>query len=179
NTALHGEQVTKNVFHTEAGTVKCSTATFAGMTEEKVESEVTIEPTYGGCTAFGQSMIFHLNGCAYRLAEPTGTGPYHAAVAIECPTGAEIVIDVPSGNCSITVGPQSPTGSVKLEDEGTTTARSILATLELTGIAYAVHGPGQICGSIGPHTGASITGSVRLKGYESAPAIGQVGIWLE
>jgi hypothetical protein len=48
-----GNQEEANVLTTTVGTWKCTTTTFKGTVNVTETSEVSVAPTYGGCTAFG------------------------------------------------------------------------------------------------------------------------------
>jgi hypothetical protein len=183
-TFLLGQQATRNVFDTAAGTVKCGTAAsnaqFTGEITGTTVSELTITPECTGATAFGQNMIFNFTGCDYLFTAPTGSAPtYDGRFDIQCPEGKHIDVEVPAGECSLTVFPQEVPGVVNYTNGGAGSTRDVLVTSGLEGVAYTVDGPGTICGSVGAHTDGKLTGSVTFKGFENAAHTEQKGLWVE
>jgi hypothetical protein len=185
---VHGEQVIENVFHTTAGTVKCKTATFQSEVTELTVRTLTVKPTYGTCTAFGQTAQVTFTGanpatefCHYDFTTPTeGTeGKLHAEVHIQCNGGWTIKVDVPTANCSLTIGAQTPTKpTVDLTNNTATgSTRDVLVTSTVEGISYTVDGPGTACGTAGAHNDGTYTGTVTVKGWENAAHTVQAGVW--
>ena len=178
-TFLKGLQGTKNVFTTTAGTVKCSEAEF---TSTEIASEsvgtVTVHPTYGGCSAFGQAASVSTTSCSYVLSIVSVTGSTGAgSVTIACSTGS-IVVNVPTGgNCSVTVGAQSfpgGTGKVDYESNGSGATEAVLVTATVSAIVYGASG--NICGS--SDVDGTYTGTVLTKGYDQAGHSTQHGVFI-
>lgn len=182
-TDVTGSQGTQHIFTTEAGEVKCNTATFSGTQGSASTSEVTITPHYTGCTAFGfASTHVKFNGCDYTFTTPTvditpgefTSEPPH----VLCPgtSVVEITPTIPffgTSVCTVTVEPQTPTsGHVLYKNEGSGDTRDVLVTSKVEGIHYTVHGGGGTCGTTESggktitHTDGKYTGTVTLKGYE-------------
>ena len=81
---------------------------------------------------------------------------------IECP-GKEVIettVDAFPGGCTITVGPQSPGGTVDIKGEGSGKTRDLLLTWTAEGIKYKRDG----CEVKGEGSNGTCTGSVTLKG---------------
>lgn len=152
-TSLSGSQTTKNVFHVPgAGTVECSTATFAGTQPTKTASDVTITPTYSGCIAFGFSTT-HIttNGCQYTFTTPTN---FKAVSDVVCPGSNKIKITPTffgSSVCTVEVGSQTPSGVVDFENKETES--HVLVTATVTGINHTA-GCGASAASDGEYTGS-------------------------
>jgi hypothetical protein len=176
-----GTQTVTNVFTTTAGNVKCKKATFVGeatatggssnWTRETIE----VTPTYAECTAFGQAMIYTTAGCESTL---------NANGIVESLTGCSaggIVVDVPSGNCTVTIPNQHFTEAlVSYTNEGAGASRDFAVTWDLTSkFSYTIDGPGTVCGTPGSYTDGSYTGTVTMKGYKDAGHTEQVGVWVE
>lgn len=106
---IHAVQTTSEVFTTNAGTMTCKTVTSVGMLEVPTTMELTMAPTYGGCSAFGFINIpIHSNGCHYLYTTATTTGGAiqpNPITHITCPPGKAIEITTPF--CPIKIGPQT------------------------------------------------------------------------
>ncbi len=76
HTSINGSQDGTHVFEAGAGNeVKCTTAEFDGTTTGTSTDELTIEPTYKGCTAFGFATTHvKFNSCDYLFTSTTGEG---------------------------------------------------------------------------------------------------------
>ena len=113
------------------GTVSCSTAKFEGTVDAgagKTEvDEITIKPTYTGCTFGGQAASVFFNDCAYVFDSDTtagnSTGGEHANVKIEC--GVNNTVKVHTVNCTITVGPQEIKHGVRYVNDGASANETI------------------------------------------------------
>jgi hypothetical protein len=166
-----GENDTENhVFSTPNGTVKCTTTHFLGS--GKVEPvtqvhEVSIEPIYEGCTAFGFATAHvKVNGCTYTFTTPTSVktgevtwGP--SQIHILCPAGKSIEITPTSfgiSACTQFVGEQTPTGGhIVGTNAGTATAMHVTLAVTLKEIHYT--GTGGLCGNGETHKDATYNGN--------------------
>ncbi len=77
HTIIKGSQEGTHEFVAGEGKVTCTTANFAGTSEEKAQNSLTIIPEYKGCTAFGfatTDVKFAENGCEYVFTSTTGEG---------------------------------------------------------------------------------------------------------
>ena len=172
-TNIKGTQEGENIFTTAAGNVKCKVAEFTdnGVMGTSVPS-LEITPKYEKCTAFGQTAEVTTND-TWTFTAPSAT---EGKVVLNA---TNIVINVPSGNCSVTVPAQTPgTPKVKYTNGGSGSTRNVLVTSEVAKITYSVAGTGTICGTTGTHTeAASYSGKVLVKGFNTENA--QVGVWVE
>jgi hypothetical protein len=164
---ISGSQVGANAFHVPgAGTVECLTATFHNAPPATTAEELTIHPTYSGCKAFGFAITEVITtGCDYTLTKPAG-GPttFTAAMHLACSAGNSIRITptVFGGSvCTVTVGSQSPSGSVDLANE----AGKVLVTSTLSGISHSAG-----CGAE-PKADGIYTGSVLAQGRAGAISV--------
>jgi hypothetical protein len=177
HTQISGTQIGTDVFTVNAGTVKCTEATYSGtQTTGVTSSEVTVLPKYGGCTAFGfVNTPIDVNGCHYTFTP--NANPY---VHINC---GEKFLTVTAFNCEVTVPSQTVQSGVTYTNEGAGTSRDVRVKVNLTGITYIQHSknfPG--CNTRGTnneettafHDG-TYTGEATIKGANTAGA--QVGIW--
>jgi hypothetical protein len=108
-TTATGESASGNdVFNTEAGKVECKANYSTTLTG--ASKTLTVTPTYTGCKEFGfLEMTIAMNGCTYRLNEPTGS--FSASVNIVC---GEKPIKITAATCTSTVGSQAIGGYVAL-----------------------------------------------------------------
>jgi hypothetical protein len=168
-TTLSGAQTSTHEFVTNAGTVTCTTAKFAGSTTTKEESSLQIKPTYETCKLSGIGIEVTVNSSAtnYKFLEPT-----LKSGKINIITGS-IVVSGPG--CTITVPTQENLGSVSYANEGTGTSRTVKVTAAVTGIHYT--GSGLLCSGIGSQTNGQYKGPTSVKGLNSGGT--QVGIWVE
>jgi hypothetical protein len=187
-TYLTGNQATTNLFSTTAGNVKCKKATFGGSyTGGTTATDLTITPAYAECTAFGQNATVTINGCTYTFTQPTSATTGNVDLA--CPGSNVITVDVPAGNCTLTIGPQTLKGDVDYTNQTEASGKKdVLVTATVIEIEHTVHGPGAICGTTGLHPGetvegvsteANYTGTVTVKGYSDVNHTNQVDIFVE
>jgi hypothetical protein len=185
-TFLSGDQVTKNVFTTTNGSVKCNVAKFTGTqigtfvaANKFTIKEVLLVPRYEGCTAFGQSAEVTVPaGCLSQATAPSSatTGLIRATCS-----SSPVKVNVPSANCALTLATQKTEFNTDYTAGGAGSTRDILITATSSGIEYTVDGPGIFCGSIGLHVDEvnnTYIGTTTEKGFVS-PGGAQVGIWIE
>ena len=167
-----------DVLTTTAGTVKCSSIAYSGKVAATPISEMSLTPTYGGCTAFGFPGTVHANGCSYLLkvvSEATGT------VDIVCPEGKELTVTAASAGtpkCTLHVPGGQTLGTATFHNLGSGSTAEIEVTTNLTGIKYS-HTQGTGIGSCpsGSATNGSYTGKTLITGEEDkAEGAGHVGV---
>jgi hypothetical protein len=104
--------------------------------------------TLGNCTAWGFIGITRdTNGCEFGLDA-------NGSTQIECPAGKAIEVTVPF--CTTSIGPQTISSGMTYATVGTTPNRSILATVNVSGITY------NECGTV--RTNGVYKGTTELKG---------------
>ena len=136
--SLSGKATANQVFSTNGGEIKCTTAATSGTIKSTAYSEQTVEVKYSGCTAFGFATV-HISPAQYNF---TASGQVHIENTI--------TITVTGGGCSQTVGPQTVT-SVSYATIGS----KVTLTPHTTGITYT--STGGICGSSGSN--GTLTGT--------------------
>jgi hypothetical protein len=139
---LSGVALTPQAFKTNAGEIRCTTASASGSVTAMASETLKVLVNYSGCTAFGFTSVT-VSPAEYVL---------HA-------NGAEDVLNmvtftVPLAGCSLTVGPQSGIGTIAYSNSG----MNLVATSAISGIVYT--STGGLCGSSG--TNGTFTGSDEL-----------------
>lgn len=179
-TYITGLQVGFNAFDLANGTtVKCTTVThdvvYAGTT---AGGEITLTPTYSGCTIAGQAAVIEMTGCTYFLATPTklvDTDTYDAASQVNCPAGKSIHIKMPLAGCELTIPSQIPKGTLDLTNVTSAVPNQddVLSRSTLVGIQYTT--TGGACGAAGE---AKYTGEITYKAYRDSKHTEQVDFWI-
>jgi hypothetical protein len=169
STTFSGTQTTGHVFTTNAGKVTCTTAKFTGSASVATTMELTIEPEYKSCTAFGFIGVpIDVNGCHYLFTSETATkGTTEPVIThITCPTGKAIEVTAPG--CTTKVGPQTIGGNSF--DNGTSGGKKdVTVTTNVEGIEY------NECGTV--RNNGKYTGTTTVTGKNSEGAA--TGVWYE
>lgn len=159
-------------------TVTCHETSFSGETVESLGggtwNGLALDPKFENCTAFGLPATVDKNTCRYRLTTVT---PTHGLNHVHCTTpGDSITVTVfSSANhtqapvCTYHYPQQTNTGPTYTNLNGD------LGFGVNMSVASIVTGPLLTCGANGERTG-TLTGSVRLSGYNSASHSTQVNI---
>jgi hypothetical protein len=180
HTFLFGSQVEQTVFTFRSGTFKCSAMTVTGESTATPVPTLSVHPNYGTCKMFGQGVVIASAGCRFELS---AEGRLDGIVECANQGYGGMVLRISSAECAIKIPNQVPgVGSVGYTNEGVGAGRSILLRWGLAQIKYEVEGPGTWCGTVGVYegtNGASLTGTVALKGYENEAHTIQRGIWVE
>lgn len=144
-------QDTINRFTTVSGTVQCTTSTFEGTAEQASSQQVTtddltVTPTYSGCTAFGLAAQVVMNGCQYRLTgtDNTAAGATFpnktAEVDVVCTAGKQIEIKA-VGGCTVTVPSQNHLEHVVFQNNpAALPVHDVTIHATAAGIKYEPHG---------------------------------------
>jgi hypothetical protein len=167
-----GEQVETRKFVVDSGTVQCETATDKGMSEFTASTELEVETTFGGCTAFESEAKWSMNGCYYRSTMVVGSSPPTSVTDVVCPIGKEITITTPG--CVIHVPPQLSVKHALWKSQGSGLNRDLTETITEEGITYTETSG---CISPGKHTDGVSFGSITFIGQNSKGK--QEGIWVE
>ena len=143
--SLTGKATATQVFTTNGGQVKCSTAATSGEIKSVASAEQHVTVKYTGCNAFG-FVNTHITDATYLF---TADGTVHILNTITItPTGA---------GCTQTVKPQT-VGSVTYTNSGT----KLVITPNVTGITYS--STGGICGASGANGTYSGSNEVERVG---------------
>ena len=173
------EQESNQVFTTGGGSVTCKK--LHGHGEQVTPShELTFEPTYSECTAFGFATT-HVtnNGCHYTFTTPTDTAnpavhTLHSPHVVATPLKTCSIVITPTAFgasvCTQTVGAQTPTSGHLIATnitEPVTTNNYVTAEATVEGIHYI--GTGGQCGANGV-TGVDgkYTGNSRVTCFSDA-----------
>jgi len=117
---LTGDQESQHSFATAEGFAKCTTASFSAKSTEAAHiNELTVVPSYQGCSAYGFATAdIKTNGCTYTFTTPTSVGAglvtwSGSSWHIVCPAGKSIEITPTSFGVSVCTqfwGAQTPEG---------------------------------------------------------------------
>ncbi|HEX7280182.1 MAG TPA: hypothetical protein VF255_11245 [Solirubrobacterales bacterium] len=178
HTEVRGEQhSTEDTFTVNAGTVRCSHATYTGTQSTATASTQTVAPTYSGCKAFGfVNTTIDPNGCGYvfSLSGTPVSGAAPGGVTIECPAGQ--VITVTAFNCWVTVGPQTRATGITYTNLGAGKTRDVTVDVNLTGLTYTQHSKSFPGCTNGTFNNGTYTGAATVRGFDTAGE--QVGVWV-
>jgi hypothetical protein len=165
---ITGSQVEANVITTTAGTVKCTTATYAGTVAVTETSEIELQPSFSGCTAFGFPAHIHAS-CKVKgkISINTTTGE----VDFVCLVGQKITVTATTSSvnstlkCTLEIPAQTNVGTVTYSNTGAGATREILVSLNLSGINYThTKGSGLGACTSGSSSTGTYKGSVQLTG---------------
>jgi hypothetical protein len=174
-TFLTGTQVGTNQFDLANGTpVKCTGVVLDSSYAGTTASDLTVTPTYTGCTAAGQKAEIKTNGCTYTTTTLVlvELDKHTILVHVVCPAGKSIEVNVPTAGCSVKMAAQTGGGLIHITTE--TTFLRIFRQKYTVSISYTTTG-GGICGAAGS---ANLTGEVSVKGYKNAAHTEQVSLWV-
>jgi hypothetical protein len=169
-TSLTGSQTAtgQHAFGMEAGSIKCTSATFSGSLTGSSHT-MTLNPAYSGCTAFNgfATAEIAMNGCSYVYS--VGEGENYPQ-DITCPAGASITIK--AGTCTISIPAQT---GVRGDDyallrPSSTGRDAIEIQSHLSGLTYTVTHDGFACpfNGTGTRTSGTYTGNTLLEGRSAA-----------
>lgn len=164
HTTVEGSQTEASAFETSIGTIKCQKATFSATGEAKEASELTITPTYSECKGPGEtSATIDVNGCKYKLSNPTETGqspPADLDAAVQIVKCAK-AIEITATGCIIKIAEQTPgTPIFDLSNRSTEPLKTLIGPT-VKGISYSYSG--FLCGS-GSGTNGAYHGAVETQG---------------
>lgn len=181
-TLLTGKQHAGNdVFVTDAGKVECNEATYVGEQKTTPTTEVTVTPTYTGCTAFGfVNVPIDVNGCSYKFTAKTiEAGNFEGEVDILCPAGKSIEVTAPG--CTVTVGAQNNLKKITYTNLGAGATREVTVDVAATGIKYEEHNKGifpTCAANTVPKANGTYTGAGLVTG-ENPTTKAHQGVFVE
>lgn len=170
-----------SVTGTDAGAISCAEITYEGDQTVTPASEISLTPTFSGCTALGFLNIpIDTNGCFYKFTAWTKVdGNFEGSTDIVCPEGK--VIEVTAPGCTITFGAQTGLKTVTFTNLGAGTTRELTIDFALTGTKYEEHGKG-IFPSCADKTVAKSNGTQNgalIATGENPTSKAHHGIWVE
>jgi hypothetical protein len=177
-TVIHGVQEGSHSFTAGSGfgSITCTTATFAGNSPTGTSTELTITPTYSGCSdSFGRTVDVTMEGCDYKFTTPTfvSSGTYSGLVDLACPTGHSVTVHVTSGGtsvCTVTIHAQTGLGSNHYTNKAGN-PDDVTVTTDITNLHTTTEGGFFNCGvSNGEHTDGSYVGNTTVTGETTGGA---------
>jgi hypothetical protein len=155
-------------------TVKCTTSSLTGSASATTFSELEVAPTYSGCTLGGLTATIAVNSCKYNIIGAATTNTATAVVTGCAGSGLTIT----QGSCVITIGNQTPGGSIVLDNSTGVTPDDIVATLGITGVSYSGSSgcPTNVSGS---HTDGDLTGAYTVRAFDASSPFAQVNLTAE
>jgi hypothetical protein len=152
-------------------TVKCTTSSIVGTAETEEIKALEVTPTYSGCTLGGLTATIATNSCKYNILS-SATALTATAVVTGC-SGSGLTIT--QGSCVITIGNQTPGGTIVFANSSGVTPSDVTAKLGITGVAYSGSSgcPTNVSGS---HTDGDLTGSYTVKAFETASPFSQIAL---
>jgi hypothetical protein len=189
NVIVTGEQIEHpggNVFKTGNGEFSCTSVTGAGTgtSPDSVSPftfyEGTSHPVLSGCTAKGLgSVTATTKGCDFTVTDRTNVSG-HNIVHFICNTGKMFEFHIPSIDCVLKMGPQTPEGGIvytNTEEEnpdvvhGTGTFSGITYTKAKTSTGGA---PGVLCNAVGNGVDGQLIGKARIRAYQDNGSSGDL-----
>ncbi|HEX7278111.1 MAG TPA: hypothetical protein VF255_00680 [Solirubrobacterales bacterium] len=176
HTELRGEQhAGEDTESFNAGTVRCSHATYTGTSSSATQTELVVAPAYTGCKAFGfVNTTIDTAGCTYVFRFGAGTATQSGTTSLDCQPGQAITRT--GFNCWITIGSQGPLPGVTYTSQGSGTTRDITIDGNITGITYAQHSKSFPGCTNGTFNNGTYTGATTIRGFNTVGE--QVGIWV-
>jgi hypothetical protein len=180
-TVITGAQVgnsTDNLFSIKSFNepVTCSTATFGGTVTGTSATEVTVHPTYSGCTTanLGTAAV-DTEGCNYILKSTTdaftntsgAAEGSKATVSLECETGKSIKITLSLG-CTVTMAAAANQNLLGVKYTNETEANGFMdvkVDVAIDKISYTSNFSCQLAGMAASGNDAFLTETVTVTGY--------------
>jgi hypothetical protein len=153
-------------YESEGIAIACTTAGGSGQTTAQTVAELTIAPTYSGCTAEGivfSSAEVRMNECQYlfTLQASQNHGPLH----IKCAPEEEITITVKVFGisiCTLYIDEQTPTGNASWANNGGAQVNVLFGQSKIIAIRQGT----EECGAAESQTG-TLQGKVQFRGVET------------
>ena len=142
----------------------CSTASISGQMTGPNAPDITVAPSFGGCTwnQGGLPMSLTTNGCKYRLRP--GAGTENETVGTLDIVGCEKPITFNGYGCKIEIGNQNGLGTVTYKNVEIEKVWTVQATASLSGITYTRQGAGSCVAKDGTFSNGTYTGTWTVTG---------------
>lgn len=187
STTVHitGDQELTHKITSPNGAWSCTTASFDATATAGAGGridELTVAPTFTGCSAFGFATSHVLvNGCVLTYTTPTSIGPGlvtwgPSQIHIACPAGKKLEITPTTfgvSACTQFVGDQTPTAGHVVGRNAGSVPMDVTLETTLSGIHYT--GTGGLCGNSETHSDMSLTGNTTFRCYKNAAHTEVVG----
>jgi hypothetical protein len=143
--------------------MECTGLTLTGSLQRE-GSQLTVAPTYSGCTAklngssFG-GVVLKTNGCIYNFHQAKGATT--GTLSLECPGSNSIQFEAALG-CILKIGKNPNIGTVKYANIGSGTTEEIEVKQALVNMAFTSSG----CLGLIPTSGTNlkVEGGFKIKG---------------
>jgi hypothetical protein len=169
---ISGSQSTTHVFTASGTSVSCEKATFSGSASAD-SSEVTIHPSYSGCTAFGfVGATVNTEECNYVFHSGNTTNEaeqiYAGTTDVVCPAGQSIKIS--ASTCALEVKSQNGLSAVSYDNNA---GGTVTVGANVENIANTVTKDGFLCPlkGTGNFTDGKYTGDTKVEGTSAIEVI--------
>jgi hypothetical protein len=176
-----------NKFNTSNGEITCQNAgvTFSGTATTDPKSpttiyEATVHPTYKECTAkgLGEATVT-AKGCDFTITDRTNPGG-HNIVHLICNTGKSIEVHIPSIDCVLKMGQQTPEEGVVFTNTEENIPDDVHVTVTAKGITYTKAktstggAPGVLCNAVGNGADGTLVAKTTVRAYEDLKSEGDL-----
>jgi len=147
-------------------TVSCEFGGVAGEITEAT-SELSVDPGFGACAAFGSEGSIEANGCGLVFHPGSGSGDeFTGSFDVACPAGQKLVVK--GGNCEVQIGSQTGLGPVGYDEVTAPEPDEVEAGFEMeaaSGFAYAktVDGTGCPLSGTGAKTDGTFDNGLKIR----------------
>jgi hypothetical protein len=178
---LTGSQEGTDVLWVHGGFVNCATVKYTGTTTAFGMSQITVTPSFSGCTFAGLAAKISMNECDYLLRFYIAAEDTTGAIDIQCPFGKEITITAPSlgtPKCIVHIPPQNGLGvDFTGTNIGTGTTREVTLHIQRFVRYSQTAGTAETgnCSTADNTSGGWYEGKARFTGENAA---GHVGLFL-
>jgi hypothetical protein len=170
---LTAEAATQHGFTVNSGKYSCPVVTIGEATVSTPATSIEVHPEYKlsatvKCKGASLNATITTTGCNYKftLTETKEAGEaIKAGVAIVCSGTNKITATTAGSNCVVTIGSQSLTEDVVLDNQGASPTKDILMTANLNGIKYTETGTNCIKNGV-ESTNGKYEGSTTGKGFK-------------
>jgi len=182
NTTVVGTENTTHhtdlIVHTLSGEIGCSTAQYHAEFKSPTAEDLTVTPTYAGCTTTGTEtkVPVDVNGCTYTFTvTKLTTSETEQKVHLLCPAGKKIEVTHP--NCTASIDPQTVETGVTYTDKEEEVSKGVFKkyiTLD-TSAKFTVTAEG-LCALTGTNKTGTLLGSVTVRGFNTGVGGAQVNL---
>ena len=181
---LTGSQEGTDVLSVHGGFVKCTTVKYTGTTTAFGMSQITVTPSFSGCTFSGLTATVNMNGCDYLVQFNLTAGNTTGSTDIVCPFENEITITAPklgTAKCIVHIPAQFGLGvGFSGANVGSGATREVTLKLSYNALRYSqTAGTAETgnCATADKTIGGTYEGRALLTG-ENAAGTAHVGIFL-
>lgn len=173
HSTLKGAQLEASTITVDGGSVSCEKVKYEETLAGEASLDVTMIPTFEGCTFSGIPVEVDTNGCGYLFQAATKEGSnYEGKASIVCAEAEKSIVLTAklfgTGKCTVHIGEQEGLENVTFVEEGS--PAELRADIELSGIEYdQTAGTGLSACSGAENTGnGTYAGAVSVESFEGA-----------